>query len=50
MKDKESVKEFEESGYSSEEIEAMSDEEFVYTAVCLVDGMGKSDIDKGLGR
>lgn len=50
VKDKESVKEFEENGYSPREIEAMSDEEFVYTATCLVDGMSKLDIDKGLGK
>ena len=50
VKDKESIKEFEENGYSPKEIEAMSDEEFIYTAVRLVDGMDKSDIDKGLGK
>ena len=50
VKDKESVREFEENGYTHDEIEGMSDEEFVYTAVCLVDGMEKVDIDKSLGK
>lgn len=50
IKDKETIKEFGENGYSPEEIEAMGDEEFIYTAVCLVDGMDKSDIDESLGK
>lgn len=50
VKDIETVKEFEENGYSPEEIEEMGDEKFVYTAVCLVDGMNKLDINKSLRK
>ena len=48
MKEKEDIKEFLEHGYSNTEVEEMSDEEFVYTAVMLVDGMSKEEIDKDL--
>ena len=50
VKDEESVKDFEENEYSLKEIEEMSDEEFVYIAVMLVDGMSKDDIDKNLRK
>ena len=50
VKDKETVREFEENGYSHDEIEGMSDEEFVYTAVALVDEKSKEEIDKELGK
>ena len=50
MKTKQDINEFLEYGYTKDEIERMSDEEFVYTAVMLVDGMSKEEIDKGLGK
>ena len=50
MKNKQDINEFLEYGYTKDEIERMSDEEFVYTAVMLVDGMSKEEIDKGLGK
>lgn len=50
MRDKQDIKEFLEYGYTKEEVERMSDEEFVFTAVMLVDGMTKEEIDKGLGK
>ena len=50
IKDKPTVEEFLKAGYSKEEIEKMSDEEFVYTAVGLVDGRSKGEIDKELGK
>ena len=48
--DESDIKEFLEHGYTEEEIEQMSDDEFVYTAVALVDGMSKEEIDKSLGK
>ena len=50
MKTKQDIKEFLEYGYTKDEIERMSDEEFVYTAVLLVDGLSKEEIDRGLGK
>ena len=50
MKNKQDIKEFLEHGYTKNEIEKMSDNEFVYTAVMLVNGMSKEEIDKGLGK
>lgn len=50
MRDKKDIMEFEKNGYTAEEIEKMSDEEFIYTAVALVDGRSKDDIDKELGK
>ena len=47
---KQDIEEFLDHGYTRDEIERMSDEEFVYTAVMLVDGMNKEEIDKGLGK
>ena len=44
------VKEFLEHGYTKEEIEQMDDDEFVYTAVALVDGKNKEEIDKSLKK
>ena len=41
IKDKNTVKEFLKAGYSEEEIERMSNEVFVYTAVKLVDEEGE---------
>jgi len=41
IKDEATVKEFLKAGYSKEEIERMSNEEFIYTAVKLVDEEGK---------
>ena len=49
-RDESDIKEFLEHGYTEKEIERMSDEEFVYTAVMLVDGMSKEEIDRGLGK
>ena len=50
MRDEKDIEEFKENGYTIEEIEKMSDEEFIYTAVMLVDGMSKDDIDRELGK
>ena len=50
MKAEQDINEFLEHGYTKDEIEQMSDDEFVYTAVMLVDGMSKEEIDKGLGK
>ena len=50
MKNEKDIEEFKQNGYTTEEIAEMSDDEFVYTAVCLVDGMNKSDINKSLGK
>lgn len=50
MKTKQDINEFLEHGYTKDEIERMSDEEFVYTVVMLVDEINKEEIDKGLGR
>ena len=50
MKNIQDINEFLEHGYTKDEIERMDDEEFVYTAVMLVDGMSKEEIDKGLGK
>ena len=50
MKNKHDINEFLEHGYTRDEIERMSDDEFVYTAVMLVDGLSKEEIDKGLGK
>ena len=49
-KEKEDIKEFLKHGYSNTEIEKMSEEEFVYTAIMIVDGMSKEEIDKSLGK
>ena len=43
VKDDATVKEFLKAGYSNEEIEGMSDEEFVYTAVKLVREEGERE-------
>ena len=50
MKTNQDINEFLEHGYTKDEIQRMSDEEFVYTAVMLVDGITKEEIDKGLGK
>ena len=50
MKTNQDINEFLEHGYTKDEIERMSDDEFVYIAVMLVDGMTKDEIDKGLGK
>ena len=50
MRDKRDIEEFEENGYTTKEIEKMSDDEFVYTAVALVDRKSKREIDKNLGK
>ena len=50
MRDKKDIEEFKRNGYTIEEIAEMIDEEFVYTAVCLVDGMSKEEIDRNLGK
>ena len=50
MKDKKDIEEFKENGYTIEEIEKMSDDEFIYTAVALVDGKSKEEIDRELGK
>jgi len=50
VKEESDIKEFLDNGYSIDEIKKMSDEEFVYTAVMLVDGMSKEEIDKSLGK
>ena len=50
MRDKKDIEEFKENGYTIEEIEKMSDDEFVYTAVALVDGKSKEEIDRELGK
>lgn len=50
MRDIIDIDEFKRHGYSISEIEKMSDEEFVYTAVMLVDGMSKEEIDKSLSK
>lgn len=44
------IEEFLTHGYTKEEIERMSDEEFVYTAIMLVDGKSKEDIGESLGK
>lgn len=41
IKDAPTVKEFLKAGYTEEEIERMSNEEFVYTAVKIVDEEGE---------
>ena len=50
IKDAPTVKEFLEHGYNKEEIDRMSNEEFIYTAVALVDGRSREEIDKELGK
>ena len=50
IKDNATVEEFLKAGYTKEEIEMMSDEEFVYTAVALVDEKEKEEIDEELGK
>ena len=50
MRNKQDINEFLEYGYTKEEIKRMDDEEFVYTAVMLVDGMSKEEIDRELGK
>ena len=50
IKDKASVEEFLKAGYAETEIEKMSDEEFVYNAVALVNGKSKEEIDEELGK
>ena len=50
MRDKKDIEEFKRNGYTTEEIEEMSNDKFVHIAICLVDGMSKSDIDKSLGK
>ena len=50
MRDEKDIEEFKENEYTTEEIEKMDDEEFVYTAVCLVDGKSKKEIDRDLGK
>lgn len=50
IKDDATVEEFLKAGYTKEEIEMMSDEEFIYTAVALVDEKSKEEIDKELGK
>lgn len=49
IREESDVKEFLEHGYTEKEVEQM-DDEFVYTAVALVDEMSKEEIDKGLGK
>ena len=50
MRDKKDIEEFKHNGYTTEEIEKMNDDEFVYTAVMLVNGMNKGDINRSLGK
>ena len=50
MRDEKDIEEFKKNGYTIEEIEKMSDDEFIYTAVALVDGKSKEEIDKELGK
>jgi len=50
IKDAPTVEEFLKEGYTKEEIEGMSDEEFVYVAVALVDERSKEEIDEELKK